>query len=167
MWRVNSFLSEVNKFGSLTAAVVLFGMMWLISADVIGRYVLNSPVLGTFEIVSIFMAMVIFLGLAYAQEKKRHIYISFVLSHMSAIIRRRLEFVQLLAGFFAAGLLAWYCLPNILVSWQTQEVWMGVLQVPYWPGKAAVGVGVTLLCIRFMVDLVHLASCARRNKGEE
>ena len=80
-------ISNINKGGSIASSIVLFCMMLLICSDVVGRYFFDMPVPGTYEICSVFTAVVVFAGIAYAQEKKRHIFVQFVLFRMSTPMR--------------------------------------------------------------------------------
>ena len=50
------------------AAVLLFGLMGLTTADVIGRYVINSPLRGAFEITELLLLTLVFAGLPLASQ---------------------------------------------------------------------------------------------------
>ncbi|MEO8310493.1 MAG: TRAP transporter small permease [Caldimonas sp.] len=59
----------------LLAALILFFMMVLTAVDVFGRYVLNKPVNGGFEITEIMLAMLIYCGLPLVSIRREHIVI--------------------------------------------------------------------------------------------
>ncbi len=55
------------------AAVILFVMMILTCSDVIGRYFLNAPVFGAFELTELLLACLIFTGLPLVTLRQEHI----------------------------------------------------------------------------------------------
>ncbi len=55
------------------AAVLLFLMMLLTFADVVGRYVLNYPIPGGFEVTEIMLATLIFAGLPLVSSGGEHV----------------------------------------------------------------------------------------------
>ena len=67
--KLGLFSSLLSKLG----AIALFGMMALTTADVICRYMFNSPILGAFEITEFLVLILIFSFLGYAQSQKTHV----------------------------------------------------------------------------------------------
>ena len=55
------------------AALVLFAMMTLTCADVIGRYFFSQPIFGGFELTEMLLAAMIFLGLPLVTLRNEHI----------------------------------------------------------------------------------------------
>jgi len=55
------------------AAVVMFGLMLLTCADVIGRYFLNTPLWGGFELTEMLLATLIFAGLPLVTLRNDHV----------------------------------------------------------------------------------------------
>ena len=89
------------------AAVLLFGLMALTTADVIGRYLFNSPLRGAFEITELLLLTLIFAGLPLASRADEHValdFIDMVLTPGGRLFVRRL--VDLICGLLILGL-AW------------------------------------------------------------
>ena len=59
----------------LTAATVLFLMMLITAVDVVGRYVLNKPLHGGFELTELLLATLIYCGLPLVSARREHIVI--------------------------------------------------------------------------------------------
>ena len=66
---VGAFPMLIGKFG----AVLLFVMMSLMFADVVGRYFLNSPIGGAYELTEILLACVVFFALPLVTQENGHI----------------------------------------------------------------------------------------------
>jgi hypothetical protein len=61
-----------------SAAVLLFCLMMLTTADVIGRYVFNWPIRGAFEITELLLLTLIFAGLPLASRADEHVTLDFI-----------------------------------------------------------------------------------------
>ena len=85
------------------AAVLVFSMMCVTVADVIGRYGFNRPLAGAFELTEIMLGIVIFVALPLVTLENGHITVSLITEHLSPRARR----VQAsLAALFSAAILA-------------------------------------------------------------
>jgi len=76
-----------------TSATVLFLMMMITAVDVIGRYVLNKPLTGGFEITEMLLAALIYCGLPLVSQRREHIVIDTFDPLMSARVKRALDVV--------------------------------------------------------------------------
>lgn len=89
------------------ASVVLFSLMLLTCVDVFGRYFLNRPVLGAFEVTEMALAALIFVGLPMVTLRQEHITID-LLDAISPRWLLRLQHVAASAiGAVATAYLAW------------------------------------------------------------
>src|SRR4249920_4144256 len=73
------------------AAVLLFYLMALTTADVIGRYVFNWPLRGAFEITELLLLTLIFAGLPLASRADEHVTLDFIDMTLSERGRRLLR----------------------------------------------------------------------------
>src|SRR5438105_96012 len=115
-----------------SAAVLLFSLMALTTADVIGRYIFNSPLRGAFEITELLLLTLIFAGLPLASRADEHVtldFIDMILGEGSRLMLRRL--VDLLCGILILGLarLVWIKADTIAGYGDTTEV----LRIPVGP----------------------------------
>jgi TRAP-type C4-dicarboxylate transport system permease small subunit len=62
----------------LAASILLFGMMLLTFADVVGRYLLNRPVRGAFEVTELLLLVLIFAGLPLVSHADEHVTMDFI-----------------------------------------------------------------------------------------
>jgi TRAP-type transport system small permease protein len=89
------------------AAILLFSLMALTAADVVGRYVFNWPLRGAFEITELLLLALIFAGLPLASRADEHVTLDFIdmaLGDRGRLLLRRL--VDLACGLLILGL-AW------------------------------------------------------------
>jgi TRAP-type C4-dicarboxylate transport system permease small subunit len=89
------------------AAVLLFAMMVLTCADVIGRYFFNQPIFGAFELTEMMLAALIFAGLPLVTLRNEHVTVD-VFDALTPDWLFRLQHILACAvGFVATGYLAW------------------------------------------------------------
>lgn len=89
------------------AAALLFGLMTLTAADVVGRYIFNWPIRGAFEITELLLLALIFAGLPLASRADEHVTLDFIdmaLGPRGRLFLRRLS--HLICGLLILGL-AW------------------------------------------------------------
>ncbi len=77
----------------LLAALILFFMMMLTAVDVFGRYVLNKPVNGGFEVTEIMLALLIYCGLPLVSVRREHIVIDTLDPFFSRGFKRLLDVI--------------------------------------------------------------------------
>jgi TRAP-type C4-dicarboxylate transport system permease small subunit len=99
--------SWLDRVLGAAAAILLFGLMTLTTADVIGRYFFNWPLRGAFEITELLLLTLIFAGLPLASRADEHVTLDFIdrlLDRKGRVFLRRA--VDLVCGVIILGL-AW------------------------------------------------------------
>jgi TRAP-type C4-dicarboxylate transport system permease small subunit len=141
------------------AVAVLFSMMMLTVGDVVGRYVLNSPIPGAYELSEFMMVAVVFLPLAFVQLGHGNVRVELVLNRLPFRARQAMEVVALLMAVGLYGFITWYGLDRALLSLSVGEHTIGLVSFPLWPAQMLIPVGSAILCLQF---LVHIVSSLRR-----
>ena len=114
------------------AAILLFCLMLLTTADVVGRYIFNWPIRGAFETTELLLLALIFAGLPLASRANEHVTLDFIdmaLSDRGQLLLRR--FIDLVCGLLFLGLAyrVWIKAGKIAGYGDTTEV----LRVPVGP----------------------------------
>jgi TRAP-type C4-dicarboxylate transport system permease small subunit len=142
----------------LTAAAVLslLPMMFLVAADVIGRYILNSPLPAAFEINSYFiMVAIVFFPLAYVQRHKEHVFITLFTERFSSRAKAGLEIFSLVIGFLAYGLIGVYSLERAIMATAVREYISGIIDMPIWLSKWIIPIGCLVFCVELLLDALE------------
>jgi TRAP-type C4-dicarboxylate transport system permease small subunit len=69
---------RVDAALGVAASVLLVGMMVLTFADVVGRYLLNKPIRGAFEVTELALLVLIFAGLPLVSHADEHVTMDFI-----------------------------------------------------------------------------------------
>jgi len=142
---------------------MLIIMMFLGTADVIGRYLFNAPIIGTIEIFELLLPVMALCGLAYTQKEKGHIKVDLLYSRFHP---RRQTIIGL-------GITIWSMVLFILIAWRGTLVaisyWeqgrlISNIHVPIYLLQLLVPVGAILMFLVYVVDLIHLLIALRTEK---
>jgi TRAP-type C4-dicarboxylate transport system permease small subunit len=91
----------------ITSAVVLFLMMAITAVDVAGRYLLNMPLKGGFEMTELLLAALIYCGLPLVSWRREHIVIDTFDTFMSKRVKRGLDILADVVCTVALAGLSW------------------------------------------------------------
>jgi TRAP-type C4-dicarboxylate transport system permease small subunit len=148
---IHKNLSPVTAVANAIGMVALATMMFITAIDVSGRKLLNMPILGSYEIIELLMAICIGLGIAHCGMMKGHINIDLITMHLS---KRVNGILGVITGFIALaiiGIASWQTCVYIINKFSTKAV-TTVLYIPIYPFVAIVGLG---LILYFVVLIIH------------
>ena len=142
---------------------MLLIMMFLGTADVIGRYIFNAPIIGTIETFEILLPILALCGLAYTQMEKGHLKVDLLYSRLS--LRR-----QSIVGL---GISIWSIVLFLLIAWRGTLVaisyWeqgrvISNIHIPLYLVQVLVPLGSVLICLVYVVDISHFIINLRKEK---
>lgn len=144
------------------SGIVLLSILALMSAEVVFRYALNKPILGTVEISSYLLVIFCFTGMAFTQSQKGHISLELVTQRLSPGINHLLRIVTSVLSLTIFAVITWQTSLAFWKSWEIQEVRWGALPLPVWPVKFMVAFGSLVLCFQLVINLVDEFCGARQ-----
>jgi TRAP-type transport system small permease protein len=74
----NAWEDRIDAALGVASSVLLMGMMVLTFADVVGRYLLNRPIRGAFEVTELALLVLIFAGLPLVSRADEHVTMDFI-----------------------------------------------------------------------------------------
>jgi TRAP-type C4-dicarboxylate transport system permease small subunit len=136
------------------AGIAVTFMMLLTVADVLLRAV-GRPIIGTFEIVALSLALVIGFGIPQVSLDRGHVYMEFVLEKLSKKSRRVMNtFTRILClilfAFIGANLF------NVGARFRASGEVSSTIQIPFYPVAYGVAVCCLLECFVFIFDIVRI-----------
>jgi TRAP-type mannitol/chloroaromatic compound transport system permease small subunit len=164
MQRLGAVLSRVALGLLLLGTVGMIASMLIGVADVVGTKFFDWPVPGTLEFTESTMVLVVFGALAYAQERRAHIRVELLYSHVGPRGQSFMEAVTHIIAFMFFLLVAWQGLSELVYSWELKEATMGTVRFPLYPARSFLLLGVVLLLVRLALDIV--ADIGRMRRGE-
>lgn len=148
-------LSELVLNLSKAALLVI---VFLIVADVTLRYVFNAPILGSLDLTTLMLAVIIFSGVAYTAHVKRHVTVDVVVSKLGPRVSAVIDSITGIMAAVLLGLIIWSSLlqANVL---RIQTAVTEQLRIPLFPFELFLVFGFGLL---LLVVLGDLGDCIKR-----
>lgn len=149
--RVDRMLLQIESSLNLAGGFVIFALVLLATANILGRWLLSMPVSGYIDWVEQAMAFFAFLGLAYTQREGGHIRMDIVIGRLR---RRWLWFAELLSVLLMLTitlLLMYGSWLHFLRAWSIGDSSMDI-QLPTWPAKLVVPVAFGVLALRLLLQ---------------
>ena len=147
-----AFSDRLSKFLMVVAAAWAFGLAFLVMGNIIGRFVFDSPIDGTAEIVAASIVIIVFLQAGYAIRSRSMLKADFLVTHLPIKVQRALLAIGYLLG-------AVFFLMIITGGWEEsirsfvegEFEGEGALRVPSWPARWTVLIGSALAMINYCV----------------
>jgi len=143
-----------NKGWLILSGCLVFGLMLLISADVVGRYLMNKPIPSATEMAETILVLSVFLCLASTHSAGRNIRVTALMRYFSPRHQTAAEVLTACFGLFLFVLITWKSWMVAQNSWKEREFLMGVLKIPAYISKMAVPIGCGFLCIEFLREII-------------
>ena len=147
------WLDGCERVLTLVAALATFSMMLLTSADAVGRYLFNRPILAAYELTTNYlMVAVIFLAMPYAYRQGANIRVTFLVDRLGRIPRLAVNHAVQVVSIL-------YCAALVFATFQqtrhvlTTNTTFATLDLPLWPAHLVVAVGLFLTTLMMLLDL--------------
>ena len=128
-------------------------MMFLVAADVVLRYFLNRPIVGSAELIEMMLVTVTFLAVAYTASEKGHISITLLISRFPQRAQAIIGIFTSLLSLGLVVLIAWFSVYRGNYLWESAHVSM-VWSVPLHPFLYLVAFGCALFAIVLLANLL-------------
>lgn len=144
-------LSIISGFATLLIILV-------VTIDVAGRFLFNAPFHGGVEISELLMVVLVFFGLAAAQQQRQNYAIELLVRHFPAWLQRAFELFGYVATLAIVVFLAWPSSKQALSSFDRGEAGFGVVSFPLWPARILLAAGLWLLALQLLGDIYRFVT---------
>lgn len=157
--------SEAVLVGAAVVAIAI--MMLLTSADAIGRYVFNAPIMGAYELTEKYlMVAAIFLGLSFTFREGIFIRVTFLVDRLPQPFKRISEFVAHLITIGFCLFIA-YASGEQALRALSDDTMLSTVAVPIAPAYCLVPLGFLALLVALLIDLPRVRKGNSRLFHEE
>jgi len=153
MVSLNRFIKVIEDWLNLCSVYIIMFLMFFATAEIIGRYIFNSPIPGHVEIVELIMAGIVFLGIAYTERVGGHIRMElFVNQVLKGRAYHLAEITTSFLALFVYVFIAFYSFRSTFYAMEIGDT-TSYLYWPTWPSKILIPIGCLFLCIRFAIEI--------------
>lgn len=145
----NIFDRTIDSLAFFAAVLIAFATL-LVTAEVIFRYFLHSPIIWAFEITEWTLLFVCFLGTAWLLKKEGHVKVELLTDRLKPKTQAFFGIVSSLLGIIICLFFIWYGLDVAVDYFQRGVHDPTVLELPKWVLISGIPFGGFLLLIQFM-----------------
>ena len=135
----------------IIAAGVLSAMMFLIMTDVVLRYIVKSPLIGSYEIIQYMMVILTSFAIVYCAHQRGHVSVYIVFDRLPKPFQAILGCLTSLIVLILFLLIAWQNTLYIKEIYD-QKLTSAILYIPVFPFVAAVAISFLGLCLVALID---------------
>ena len=133
-------------------SLMLFALMCLVVADVSMRYLLNSPVQWSYEVISSYlMPGLFFLSVSHTLRAHSHVAVDILHNYVGRQTRYAFEVIACVLAAPAFAICAWMAAGITLHDFQSSAVSSSGLALPTWSVSMFLPVGFGLLSLRLIL----------------
>ena len=152
----------VSRFLLFIGQITLIFMVMLTVADVFLRYVLNRPILGSYELTEFMMAVLVFSTIGYTMVVKGHVVVDLVFTKLPQRSKDILECITSFIAFILFAVVAWRNALQASTAWGRNDV-TAELFIPISPFILFVAIGIAVLSLVLFTQFIQ--SLAKAIKG--
>jgi TRAP-type C4-dicarboxylate transport system permease small subunit len=149
----------------LKAGCVILALMMLhIVADVAGKYIFNSPLAGTIEVVAAYyMVSVLFLPLGEVARRRDHIYVELFTQGLKQSTQFKIDAVISALGALAVAYVSWQTALEAIDMTANGEAWETAASlITIWPSRWILPIGMGVMSVYMMLAAIE---CWTRENG--
>lgn len=148
---IESLSGRLNQAG---LAVMLPGMVAIVTVGVVMRKLFNAPLPGKNEIVGFALAVVVYFSMSYCWITKGHVRLELVINRFKPRVRQGCEALGAALWLLFFGFLLWW-----LISWDIPRAFLAHdvsidARIPLWPVKALIASGCFVFCLQLLSSLI-------------
>ncbi len=150
--------SMILGWAAWMSASLLVFLSVLLTIDVLSRKLLDRPIVGVFEVSCVGLLFVTFLGLGWAQHKKRQLRIDVLANIVTGKCAHLLELINNSLVLIFFGLILWQGMLEWASAWQKSATGRGLIQIPDIIPISGLVLGSILICLRCLVGSLRSVS---------
>lgn len=161
------WLHKISNVGVWISGFTLFFIAAFIFIDVFARYLFNSPIKGSQEIVELVIVVVLYFGLPYSTYKRAHVRVDALTSKFPPTIKDiTLGIMDILCAFLCAAIC--YQLYRQTGNIMARGTASNILRIPHWPFYVVAVIGNFFLTFEFLADGIrYFVEAAQHGKKAE
>ena len=153
MKRLDRFMARVSAALALLAGGLIAVILLVMVIDVACRNLAGSSLAGAYEVVTIMLVGVVFLGLAHAERSDSNIKLTLFTSRLPAAVAQKARLVGGSVSLLLCLVATWATISAAQGSIARGEYQQGILSIPIWPAKVIIALGFTVLAIELVLSL--------------
>lgn len=153
--RIDPWATKLEEYLTFLSTGVILAVMLFVCAEVLLRYVFNSPIPGHLEIAELFVPVIVFLAIAYTQSQNGHVGMTLVVENLPPRAKRIAEILAFAISMITYGILTYFSAKHAYRGWLYDDVTMSPPYFPTWPSAMVVPLGMFLCSVRLYLQMLR------------
>ena len=149
--RMDQVFHRLESLLNLVGGLVILLLVFLATANILGRWLFSLPVDGYVDWVEQAMAFLAFLGIAYTQREGGHIRMDILVTHLHGRLLWVTELLSTLIMLAITLVLIYGSSLHFLRAYSIGDSSLDI-NLPTWPAKLVVPVSLTILALRLLLQ---------------
>jgi len=165
---MEKLLNSVEKVLTFVAAMTCFVLMLLTTIDTLGRYILNKPITGAFEITTNYLLVgLVFLAMGYSYCEGAHVRVDVLAVRLPKPVKSLVDHLVQVVSILFIGVLIVASTQQALRVYSSHTVMSSLEMIPIWPAYLIVPVGLLVMFLLMLFDLGRVRTGRSRMFKEE
>jgi len=143
---MKNILTRVNHLIATLAGLLMSIVVVLFLTNIVSREI-NKPIQGLLQLAVFATIIVVYMGLAYCEEKDEHIKIEVVASRVSPLIQRNMKIIVKVIEISILSICLYAVSLDAYSNYITQASITGTVPMVLWPVKSAISLGLSLFWV--------------------
>lgn len=164
--QAEALLRKLRAAGVAISGIALFGLVFMITIDVLLRFIFNSPLQAAVETSQLIEPYVVFMPMAFAMVMKSHVRVTLFTGKFRGRIKVAAEiFTYIICTVFFGMFFYWGWL-HFWASFKINEIMLASIVLYWWIGKLAMPLGLALIALESVHQIfVILAHAPAEEEG--
>ena len=154
-------VASASRAMARVTGVLIIIIMIAVVIDAVLRGMMGIAIWGVLEVGVLLLLALIYLGLPATQANRENFRVSIFAERFPPWFDRIVTWLLLGVQLAVLGILCWTSWRSSIYSFNRDEVSFGMVQIPLWPSRAMVSVGLTLLIIQSITAALEYALIGR------
>ena len=154
-------VAAASRSMARVTGVLIIAIMIAVVIDAVLRGILGIAIWGVLEVGVLLLLALIYLGLPATQANRENFRVSIFAERFPPWVDRIVTWLLLAVQIGVLGVLCWTSWRSSIYSFNRDEVSFGMVQIPLWPSRAMVSIGLSLLIIQSLMAALEYALIGR------
>jgi TRAP-type mannitol/chloroaromatic compound transport system permease small subunit len=154
-------VAAASRAMARVTGVLIIVIMIAVVIDAVLRGILGIAIWGVLEVGVLLLLALIYLGLPATQANRENFRVSIFAERFPPWVDRIVTWLLLAVQIAVLGILCWTSWRSSIYSFNRDEVSFGIVQIPLWPSRAMVSIGLSLLIIQSLMAALEYALVGR------
>ncbi len=150
---INNLIHWLNKVAAAASCLVIFAMTWMITANVLMRYIFNKPSEIVEEYSGFMFVFIVFMGLGYVTRADNHISVELFFNRLPPGLKGATDVVMMTLNFLVISVYGYFAV-DVFIQGLTYQETSVVTATPLWIPKVFMCVGILVFILETLNQLI-------------